>query len=285
MRRVLLSWSSGKDSAWVLHLLRQIPDVEVVALLTTFNRSADRVAMHAVRRNVVEAQAERVDLPLWSVDLPSPCSNAVYEELMTAIWPRAAAEGITEIAFGDLFLEDIRKYRERQLQATHLAPLFPIWHSPTRALAIEMIRAGVRAKVTCVDPAKLDRSFAGREFDNAFLDSLPPSVDPCGENGEFHTFVYDSPAFSHPLSIKVGEIVERDGFVFADVLPAAPKYEYAGLCGNCLNAKIVSSDRGSVFFRCMLSDQNPEFPRYPRLPVLTCSGWTAGAKNVQLYSA
>jgi uncharacterized protein (TIGR00290 family) len=191
--------------------------IEVVALVTTFNRSADRVAMHAVRRTLVQAQAERVGLPLWSVELPSPCSNAAYEDLMVPIWQRALAEGITEIAFGDLFLRDIRRYREQQLQGTHLAPLFPIWESPTRPLAIEMIQAGVKAKVTCVDPAKLDRSFAGREFDSAFVESLPPIVDPCGENGEFHTFVYDSPVFSRPISIKGGETIERDGFVFADV--------------------------------------------------------------------
>jgi uncharacterized protein (TIGR00290 family) len=192
--------------------------IEVVALVTTFNRSADRVAMHAVRRTLVEAQAGRVGLPLWSVELPAPCSNEIYEELMTAIWRRAVAERITEIAFGDLFLRDIRDYRERQLQATRLAPLFPIWDSPTSGLATEMIGAGVKAKVTCVDPAKLDRSFAGREFDRAFVESLPPSVDPCGENGEFHTFVYDSPVFSRPIPVKTGDVIERDGFVFADVI-------------------------------------------------------------------
>jgi uncharacterized protein (TIGR00290 family) len=219
MRRVLLSWSSGKDSAWTLHLLRQMPGVEVVALLTTFNCSADRVAMHAVRRTLVETQAERANLPLWPVELPWPCSNAIYEDLMSAICRRAVAEEITEIAFGDLFLEDVRAYRERQLDSSGLAPLFPIWHSPTRGLAMEMIQAGVKAKVTCVDPSKLDRSFAGREFDSYFLESLPPSADPCGENGEFHTFVYDSPAFSRPISIETGTIVEREGFVFADLLP------------------------------------------------------------------
>ena len=219
MRRVLLSWSSGKDSAWALHLLRQMPDIEVVALLTLFNSSANRVAMHAVRRNLVEAQAERVALPLWSVELPSPCSNATYEELMNPIWKRAVAEQITEVAFGDLFLQDIRDYREQQLRKTGLVPLFPVWGLPTRSLAQQMIQAGVKAKVTCVDPTKLDRSCAGREFDEAFLESLPPLVDPCGENGEFHTFVYASPAFSYPISITVEDIVERGGFVFADVLP------------------------------------------------------------------
>ena len=216
-KRVVLSWSSGKDSAWALHLLRQNPEFEIVALITTLNRSADRVAMHAVRRTLVEAQAQSTGLPLWAIDLPWPCSNAVYEELMSGVLRRAVEEQVTAIAFGDLFLEDIRRYRERQLLGTGIEPLFPIWHLPTHALAREMIEAGVKSRVTCVDPAKLDRSFAGREFDTDFLDNLPPTVDPCGENGEFHTFVYDAPVFSCPLPNTVGEIVERDGFVFADV--------------------------------------------------------------------
>jgi len=214
MRRILLSWSSGKDSAWALHLLRQMPNVEVLALVTTFNHLADRVAMHAVRRSLVEAQAERVGLPVWSVELPSPCSNAAYEEIVNAIWKRARAEQITEIAFGDLFLQDIREYREQQLRRACLVPLFPAWHLPTRALAQEMMQAGVKAKVTCVDPARLARSFAGREFDDAFVRSLPPLVDAWGENGEFHTFVYDSPVFSNPMPIKLCEIIERGWFYF-----------------------------------------------------------------------
>lgn len=216
--RVVLSWSSGKDSCWALHLLRQTPDVELIALLTTFNSTADRVAMHAVRRELVEAQAERIGLPLWPVELPWPCSNGVYEELMREVCQRAIAEQADAMAFGDLFLQDIRDYRETQLRDTGLTPLFPVWHLPTGALASAMIQAGVKAKVTCVDPKKLDRSFAGQDFNQSFLDSLPPSIDPCGENGEFHTFVYESPAFSHPIDIAMGEIVERDGFVFADVL-------------------------------------------------------------------
>lgn len=218
MKRVALSWSSGKDSAWVLHLLRQTRDVEVVALITTFNCSANRVAMHAVRRALVEAQAERAGLPLWPVELPWPCSNAVYEDLMSALCRRAVAEHIDAIAFGDLFLEDIRAYRERQLRDTGLEPLFPIWHLPTDQLARDMIHDGVKAKITCIDPSKLDRSFAGREFDARLLDLLPPGIDACGENGEFHTFVYDAPVFSNPIGAETGEIVERDGFVFADVL-------------------------------------------------------------------
>jgi uncharacterized protein (TIGR00290 family) len=218
MRNVLLSWSSGKDSAWALHLLAKRTDVRVVALFTTFNRSANRVAMHAVRRTLVEAQAARTGLPLWPVELPWPCSNAEYEEIMRHVWRRARAESIEAVAFGDLFLRDIRAYRERQLLDTGLNPLFPVWEIPTRQLAGAMIAAGVKAKVTCVDPSKLDRSFAGRDFDRAFIESLPGEVDPCGENGEFHTFVYEAPLFTHGISVQEGEIVERDGFVFADVL-------------------------------------------------------------------
>jgi len=219
MKKVLLSWSSGKDSVWALHLLRQQPDIEVAALLTSFNSAADRVAMHAVRRVLVDTQALRTGIPQWSVDLPWPCSNAQYEERMRGVCQRALAEGITAIAFGDLFLQDIRDYRERQLQGTGLEPLFPVWEIPTTKLARDMIAAGVKAKITCVDPAQVDSTFAGRDFDQDLLDSLPHGVDPCGENGEFHTFVYDAPVFSSPIAVSMGEIVERDGFVFADVLP------------------------------------------------------------------
>jgi uncharacterized protein (TIGR00290 family) len=219
LSRILLSWSSGKDSAWALHLLRQNPDIQVAALVTTFNAEANRVAMHAVRRTLVESQAERVKLPLWAVDLPWPCSNAEYEERMGTVYRRAAAEGIAAIAFGDLFLQDIRDYRVRQLQGTGIDPIFPLWQIPTKDLAFEMIAAGVKAKVTCVDPSKLAKSFAGRDYDLNFLDDLPEEVDACGENGEFHTFVYDAPVFSEAIAVRTGEVVERDGFVFADVLP------------------------------------------------------------------
>ncbi len=218
IRKIVLSWSSGKDSAWTLHLLRQQPNIQVVALLTTFNSGANRVAMHAVRRTLVEAQAERVGIPLWAVELPWPCSNLVYEDLMRAACLRATAEGVTGVAFGDLFLHDVRDYRVRQLQDTGLEPLFPLWQIPTKKLSRDMIAAGVRARITCVDPSKLAKSFAGRDYDLAFLASLPAEVDPCGENGEFHTFVYDAPVFSHPIEIQTGEVVERDGFVFSDLL-------------------------------------------------------------------
>jgi uncharacterized protein (TIGR00290 family) len=219
VKKVLLSWSSGKDSAWALYRLRQSADVQVVGLVTTFNSSADRVAMHAVRRALVEAQAERAGLPLWPVELPWPCSNAEYETRMRALIEQAKAEGIAAFAFGDLFLQDVREYRIKQLQGTGLEPIFPLWMIPTRQLAQEMIASGVKAKLTCVDPRKLEKSFAGREFDASLLRDLPPSVDPCGENGEFHTFVYASPLFARPIPVSNGEIVEREGFVFADVVP------------------------------------------------------------------
>ncbi|MGA2434016.1 MAG: ATP-binding protein [Bryobacteraceae bacterium] len=218
MKRVALSWSSGKDSAWALHVLKQTPGVEVVALITTFNCVADRVAMHAVRRRLVEAQAERVQLPLWPVELPWPCANGVYEELMAGVCRRATDEKINTIAFGDLYLRSVREYRERQLQSTGLEPLFPLWDLPTSELARDMVRTGVKAKVTCVDPRHLDRSYAGRNFDMDFISSLPSTVDPCGENGEFHSFVYGSPVFSSLIDVHLGEIVERDGFIFADLL-------------------------------------------------------------------
>jgi uncharacterized protein (TIGR00290 family) len=218
--RALLSWSSGKDSAWTLYRLRAAGQVDVVGLLTTFNESADRVAMHAVRRELVEAQARALGLPLTSVFLPWPCANAVYEDCLQAALARARADGVTVIAFGDLFLEDIRAYRVRQLAGSGLEPLFPLWTSEneTPALAREMIAGGLQAVLTCVDPRQLDASVVGRPFDAALLDALPPGVDPCGERGEFHTFCWDGPGFAHPISIGVGDRVHRDGFVFADLL-------------------------------------------------------------------
>jgi uncharacterized protein (TIGR00290 family) len=219
LKKVLLSWSSGKDSAWTLHLLRRQPDFQVAALVTTFNSAFNRVAMHAVRRALVEIQAGRMGIPLWAVELPWPCSNLEYEERMRAVCQRATADGISAVAFGDLFLQDIRDYRVRQLQGTGLEPLFPVWQIPTDQLSRDMIAAGVKAKLTCVDPAKLEKSFACRDYDQQLLEALPPGIDPCGENGEFHTFVYDAPVFSAPIGVQTGEVVERDGFVFADVLP------------------------------------------------------------------
>jgi uncharacterized protein (TIGR00290 family) len=217
MKRALLAWSSGKDSAWSLHLLGQNPDVCVAGLLTTINEAFDRVAMHAVRRSLLELQCEAAGLPLWAVPIPWPCSNQEYEARMSQTCRRALGENISAIAFGDLFLADIRAYRERQLAGTGLDPMFPVWDLPTGELAREMIRGGLRAKITCVDPKKLNASFAGREFDEKLLADLPAGVDPCGENGEYHTFVYDGPMFRHAVPVGVGDIVERDGFVFADL--------------------------------------------------------------------
>ncbi|MFI5178038.1 MAG: ATP-binding protein [Vicinamibacterales bacterium] len=218
MKRVLLSWSSGKDSAWALHVLRQDPSVRVEALLTTFNDAADRVAMHAVRRNIVTAQADAAGLPLWPVGIPSPCPNDVYEARMRAAVAGALSAGITHIAFGDLFLEDVRRYREDRLAGTGIAPMFPLWGRATSALAREMLDAGLDAVVTCVDPSQLDAAFAGRRFDASLLSDLPASADPCGERGEFHTCCVAGPMFSRAVPVTSGERVTRDGFVFCDVM-------------------------------------------------------------------
>jgi uncharacterized protein (TIGR00290 family) len=222
LKRALLSWSSGKDSAWALHVMRGYrfsQDVEIAGLLTTFNGAFDRVAMHAVRRELVEAQARAAGLPLRAIDLPWPCSNSQYEALMAGACRQAIEDGIDAIVFGDLFLRDVREYRERMLRGTGLEPLFPLWEIPTHDLAEKMIRSGLRARITCVDKKVLVTSFAGREFDAAFLADLPPGVDPCGENGEFHSFAYDGPMFRHPIPVTVGELRDADGFVFADLLP------------------------------------------------------------------
>jgi len=216
--KILLSWSSGKDSAWTLHVLRSRLGVDVAALLTTFNGIADRVAMHAVRRTLVEAQADAAGLPLWNIPLPSPCPNDAYEALMRDAMQRARDEGFTHVAFGDLFLEDVRRYREDRLASAGLTPIFPLWGMATPALAREMIDGGLEAVVTCVDPRVIDRQFAGRRFTSAFLTDLPATADPCGERGEFHTFCWDGPMFAKAIPIRVGETVERDGFVFKDVL-------------------------------------------------------------------
>lgn len=214
-----MSWSSGKDSALALAAARR-SGTEVVRLLVTFNRDADRVAMHAVRRELVAAQAERLGIPVFAVDLPSPCSNAQYEASMTEALTVARNDDVGEMVFGDLFLEDVRAYREAAMEGTGITPSFPLWGRPTSDLAREMVEVGIEAVVTCVDPRQLDASFAGRRFDSDFLRDLPPHVDPCGERGEFHTFVWDAPGYSAPIEVTVGDVVERDGFVFADVVPA-----------------------------------------------------------------
>jgi uncharacterized protein (TIGR00290 family) len=216
---VLLSWSSGKDSAWALHVLRRSPGVEVVALVTTVNQVAERVAMHAVRNELLGAQAKAARLPLWKIDLPHPCSNQEYEAAMRGVVERALGEGASAMAFGDLYLRDVRQYREDRLRGTGVEPLFPLWGRPTRELAAEMLAAGVGATLTCVDPKQIDRRFAGRAWDAALLRELPPEADPCGENGEFHSFVHAGPMLAEPLAVTPGVVVERDGFVFADLLP------------------------------------------------------------------
>ena len=217
-KKTLLSWSSGKDSAWALHVLRQQAEVEVVGLMTTVNQLYQRIAIHAVRLELLQRQAEAVGLPLHIIDLPYPCSNVQYEAAMETFISEAKGQQIECMAFGDLFLQDVKEYREAKLSGTGITPLCPIWLTPTDELAREMIANGLRAVVTCIDPRQLPASFAGREFNEQFLSDLPGHVDPCGERGEFHTFVFDGPMFSRPLPIEVGQIIEREGFVYADVL-------------------------------------------------------------------
>lgn len=220
MAKTLLAWSSGKDSAWTLHVLRQLADVELAGLFTTINESADRVAMHAVRRELVSRQAQAAGLPVDFIPLPFPCSNEQYESAMAAFLATAQNGGVTRVAFGDLFLEDVRQYRENTLRGTGITPIFPIFGSDTRELARSMVDAGLQAQLTCVDPKQLSAGFAGRRFDERLLAELPAHVDPCGENGEFHTFVTAGPMFRHEVPVVIGETVERDGFVFTDLKPA-----------------------------------------------------------------
>ncbi|MDC1142189.1 adenine nucleotide alpha hydrolase [Planctomycetota bacterium] len=216
-KKTILSWSSGKDSAWALHTLRQMPEIELVGLLTSFNESADRVAMHAVRRKLCRAQAKAVGLPLIEIDLPAPCSNEVYLERMLKGVGEMKNLGVTHCAFGDLFLEDVREYRVKMLGGTGIEPLFPIWKKPTGQLARTMIESGLKATITCIDPKQIDPKFAGRDFDAQLLQDLPETADPCGEKGEFHTFVHAGPMFGNDIDIVKGETIERDGFWFSDI--------------------------------------------------------------------
>jgi uncharacterized protein (TIGR00290 family) len=215
-KRALMSWSSGKDSAWALNQVLEEKEYEVVGLLTTLNQTHDRVAMHAVRSELLRAQSQALQLDLWEVQLPWPCSNEEYEEIMAAQMSRAVREEITHIIFGDLFLEDIRKYREARLVGTGITAVFPLWGRSTRELAHEMIDGGLVAHLTTVDPKQLDGGFVGRQFDKDFINELPEGVDACGENGEFHSFVSALPAFDAPLPIRRGESLERDGYWFCD---------------------------------------------------------------------
>ena len=218
--RLWLSWSSGKDSAWALHALRRQDEYEIAGLLTTINASASRVAMHAVRETLLDRQAAAAGLPLIKVHIPHPCPNEAYEAAMADAMARAKTENVEAVAFGDLFLEDVRRYRQEKLAPTGIEPVFPVWGLETKRLARDMVTSGLRAHVTCVDPKQLDPKFAGRTFDDAFLDDLPAHADPCGENGEFHSFAFAGPMFRRAIPVTPGVIVERDGFVFSDLLPA-----------------------------------------------------------------
>lgn len=218
--KALVAWSSGKDSAWALHTVRQAGNLEVVGLLTTVTAAYERVSMHGVRQALLRQQAEAAGLPLREVPIPIGCTNELYQQAMAQAMGEAKSQGIEAVVFGDLFLADIRAYRETQMAKAGLRPLFPLWGRDTADLAREMIASGLGAYLTCVDPRKVSRELAGHPFDAALLAQLPSGADPCGENGEFHTFVFDGPMFSHPLDVKVGETVERQGFVFTDVLPA-----------------------------------------------------------------
>lgn len=218
--KAYLSWSSGKDAAFALCEARRLGLAATAGVLTTINEVHDRVAMHGVRHELLRRQIAALGLPAMVIPLPSPCSNEIYEQRMAGACAALQAQGVSHIVFGDLFLEDIRAYRERQLAAAGMEAIFPLWGRPTRALAEEMLDAGLEARIVCLDPRKLDPRFAARRWDRALLAELPPEVDPCGENGEFHTLVTAGPMFSAPLAVRAGEVVERDGFVFADVVPA-----------------------------------------------------------------
>ena len=219
--RVLLSWSSGKDCAWALHVLRQNAEVDVVGLVTTYDEASNRVAMHGVRMELVEAQAAAAGIPLWPIPLPWPCSNEIYEQRFRAVIQRAENEEISQFAFGDLFLADVRNYREQMFRNTSVEPTFPIWgtEDDTSRLAQAMIHEGFRSILTCVDLKKLPETDSGRELDEKLLADLPDSVDRCGERGEFHTFCYAGPIFERPIGFRIGdERIEREGFLFTDLI-------------------------------------------------------------------
>ena len=218
--RAWIAWSTGKDSAWALHVARRRDELEVVGMLATVTEDYGRVSMHGVREELLEAQARATGLPLHRVHIPTSCSNEVYEEAMRRAMHVAGAEGVSRVIFGDVFLEGVRTYREERLTEVGMEASFPLWMRDARKLAREMIDGGLRAIVTCLDPRKLPRELAGRSYDEAFLDALPEAADPCGENGEFHTFAWDAPVFDRPIEVRVGETVERGGFVFTDLVPA-----------------------------------------------------------------
>jgi len=222
---VVFSWSGGKDSALALHCLLRDPAFQVVSLLTTVTEGYDRISMHGVRRELLHRQAESIGLPVEEVVIPPQCVNSVYESRMAEAVLRFRSRGVMHFAFGDIFLRDLRTYREEKLLSEGMTALFPLWDVDTRELARRFLAAGFRAFTVCIDPRKLDKSFAGRELDQAFFNDLPPTVDPCGENGEFHTFVFDGPIFSRPVDVTLGEVVQRDSFVFRDLLPGKAQKE------------------------------------------------------------
>lgn len=230
--KVLLSWSSGKDSAWALHVLRRDRVGEVAGLLTSLNETAGRVSMHGVREEILRAQASAAGLPVQIIRLPWPCTNEIYEERLAAAVKQAVVDGYTHVAFGDLFLEDVRAYREARLAGTGLAPLFPLWGIPTATLAREMIAGGLCARIATLDPRVMPRELIGAEYDESLLARLPPSVDPCGERGEFHTCATAGPMFAVPIPVTSGEVVEREGFVYADLLLPAATASPASAAGS-----------------------------------------------------
>ncbi len=218
MKKVWLSWSTGKDSAWAFHTLRMDGNLEVAGLFTTVTDEFSRVSVHGTRVDLLDIQAENLGLPLYKAVLPWPCTNIIYQETMESVWAAAIDRGVQLIAFGDLFLEDIRQYRIDILKETDLKPIFPIWGLPTSELAQSMLSSGLKATITSIDPKHLPAELAGRQYDAQFLDNLPPHIDPCGENGEFHTFCHAGPMFSNPIPVRTGEIVHRGGFIYADVM-------------------------------------------------------------------
>jgi uncharacterized protein (TIGR00290 family) len=218
-KKTIMSWSSGKDSAWALHILRQDPTVEVTGLFSVLHEQYDHVAMHATRAELLRRQAEAVGLPLHTIKLPAPCANQQYDEVMGKCIAGLAAEGFDSMAFGDLFLEDLRQYREERLRGTGITPLFPLWRIPSSELAEQMLAAGLESYISSVDLAKLPASFAGRRWSRDLLKELPPGVDPCGENGEMHTIVVGGPMLKQRIEVEVGEVTQRDGFAYADIIP------------------------------------------------------------------
>jgi uncharacterized protein (TIGR00290 family) len=214
-----MSWSSGKDSAWALHLLRQDPNIDVIGLFCTVNKVFDRVTMHGVRSELLKQQADSVNLPLYIIDIPDPCDNDKYVNIMTSFIIEVKKNGIECFAFGDLFLEKVRSYREKLLEGTGITPLFPIWGLPTTALSREMVSSGLKAIITCVDSSHLSTEFTGREYNEAFLNDIPNNIDPCGENGEFHSFAFDGPMFKNSIKIILGKTIRRNAIYFTDLLP------------------------------------------------------------------